>query len=298
MAFRRIKYGVEFDPGREERRESSGIGWIVVLVTVLASVSFVWIAIGRIFHRAEETDGREADTMQIVVAPEPPAEKSETAAATGPARPPPPDRKLVVSGFRDRPNNVKNLLLKLDAVAKTGDGAMQVATIEKLRSLPGEPVADIDADLVRRLGRLNMRWLVKERNAQWVSETTVRSGDSATRIAQENGSTLGSLRLLNPGLDADHLRPGMKLFVMNHPEFSLVIHKTLRTLDFNLNGKLFKRYYLPKDAPEIGMAPGRYETPANLRKYFRENSVGLSPDDAAEVDTFTPRWTTVIVSDS
>jgi hypothetical protein len=166
LAFRRIKYGVEFDPGREERRESSGIGWIVVLVTVLASVSFVWIAIGRIFHRAEETDGREADTMQIAVAPEPPAAKSETAAATDPARPPPPDRKLVVSGFRDRPNNVKNLLLKLDAVAKTGDVAMQVATIEKLRSLPGEPVADIDADLVRHsAGGLETRVLCGERIA-------------------------------------------------------------------------------------------------------------------------------------
>lgn len=306
MALRRTKYGVEFDPGREERSESSGIGWIVVLVTVLASVSFVWLSVGRIRNRDAGADDGVHDEVTIASAADepsapPPPRADGTPAAARDERPPAPPaatNTLVVSGFSSRPNNVRQLLLKLDEVTRTGNIEMQIATIEKLRALPGEQVADVDAELVRRLGELNMTKLVTLRARPWVKEVEVRRGQSATRIARENGSTLGSVRMLNPGLDVERLRPGMKILVMDRPDFSLIVHKTLRTVDFNMHDKLFKRYRLEKDAPEIALSPGRYETPANLREYFRLNSIGLSPGDVQEIDNLTPKGSAVIVSDN
>jgi hypothetical protein len=40
---------------------------------------------------------------------------------------------------------------------------------------------------------------------------TVRSGDSASAIAERAGLTVGRLRQLNPGVSLDALRPGQRL---------------------------------------------------------------------------------------
>ena len=85
---------------------------------------------------------------------------------------------------------------------------------------------------------------------------------------------------------------------MDRPAFSLVVHKRLRAVDLNLNGKLFKRYSLPDDAPEIPWEPGTYTTPANLREFFNKQGVSLTLDDLSELDTFVPRDTPVRVSPS
>ena len=300
MSLTRVKYGVEFDTRREETGGSSGIGWIVVLVILVAAVSFVVHVVRRI-SASDAADGLPGEEPALVV--ESLSQPAEPVRATTPAAAVAPDpveeiRPVVMKDFSGRSPKVKSLLLRLEDASANNELEKQVATIEQLRALPGDAVADIEDKLVLKLGELNDRWLFELRNPQWVSEVTVRRGDSATRIAQENGSTLGSLKRLNPDAALDRLRVGEKLKVMNHPAFTLVIRKKLRTVDLHLNGKLFKRYALPDGAAEIPMEPGAYRTPANLREYFRRQGVGLKADDAAEIDLLVPRDTPVRVSAS
>ncbi len=171
---------------------------------------------------------------------------------------------------------------------------LAVSTIEQLRALPGEAVADLDNSLARRLGELNIRRLFVGRNRQWVKEVEVRRGDSATRIAFENGSTLASLLKLNELPSADRLRVGQKLNVMDHPRFTIVVHRVAKYADLTLKGKFFKRYDII--AP-VRAEAGNYETPAKLRAFLAEKGIALSPADSAELDMLVPAKSSLLVSD-
>lgn len=293
MAMTRVKYGVEFDTRREEPGGSSGSGWIVVLVILVAAVSFVVHMVRRISAKSAADGDPGEEPALVVKALSTPVE--EPVEADEPA---PPAPEVVVSDLHSRPSKAKPLLLRLDEARNKGDIEMQVSTIEQLRALPGGAVADIDDKLVSLLGTLNMRRLFELKNPQWVAEVAVKRGDSAIRIAQENGSTFSSLKRLNPSVDFDRLKIGTRLKVMSHPDFALVIHKRLRSVELHLNGRLFKRYDLPAGAPAIPLETGAYRTPANLREYFRREGVRLAPDDAAELDQLVPRDTPVRVSES
>ena len=132
------------------------------------------------------------------------------------------------------------------------------------------------------------------RNRQWVKEVTVRRGDSATRIASENGSTLASLLRLNELPSADRLRVGQRLDVMDHPKFTIVVHRAAKYADLTLKGKFFKRYDIiaPVRAKE-----GNYETPAKLRAFLAEKGIALSPADSAELDMLVPAKSSLLVSE-
>ena len=171
---------------------------------------------------------------------------------------------------------------------------LAVSTIEQLRALPGEAVADLDNSLARRLGELNIRRLFVGRNRQWVKEVEVRRGDSATRIAFENGSTLASLLKLNSLPSADRLRVGQKLNVMDHPRFTIVVHRVAKYADLTLKGKFFKRYDII--AP-VRAEAGNYETPTKLRAFLAEKGIALSPADSAELDMLVPAKSSLLVSD-
>ena len=177
---------------------------------------------------------------------------------------------------------------------EANDVELAVSTIEQLRALPGEAVADLDDKLARQLGELNVRCLFVARNRQWVRQAEVRPGDSATRIARESGSTLASLLKLNALPSADKLRIGQKLYVMDHPKFTFVVHRAAKYADLSLKGKFFKRYDLtgPVGAPE-----GNYETPSRLRSFLNEKGISLSPEDRAELEVLLPDKTPVLVSE-
>ena len=171
---------------------------------------------------------------------------------------------------------------------------MAVTTIETIRALPGSPAADLDDSLARRLGALNIRRLFDLRNAQWVKTVTVGRGDSASRIAAENGSTLASFALLNGG-NVDRVVLGRKMYVLNHPRFGLVIHRRTRTADLSLNGKFFKRYDLQGD---VNIRDGAYEIPGQQRRLFW-TGIGavFSSDDRTELDQLLPSGAPVLVSE-
>ena len=281
----RGRYGVEWTKRPEDRDLS--IFWpIVFVVLVLALVSF---AVTLFRRMREDARGEGAPTEVVAVQPvSRPADATPARAADSTFTPPPN------AAYARRPQKVRNLLMRLEVAESKRDVEMAVTTIEQLRALPGEPAADLDDALARRLGTLNWRRLFTLKNAQWVKTVTVKSGQSASRIAAESGSTFASLAKLNGGVEAvETIRPGQSLFVMDHPRFALVVRRRTRTADLQLNGKFFKRYDL---ATEAGR-DGAYEATLPIRDFWDEIDVSFRPADRAELELLLPQGASVLVSE-
>lgn len=287
MALARGKYGIEYDP-RQMRKNSSGLGWIVTFVVVVAMVSLAWSLVGR-FRSAEQQP-------EEPPAAEPPQEETvrpPTAAKAEPAPEPPPPAPVPPEAISRRPAKVRNLLMRLEEAERARDIEMAASTIETLRALPGSPAADLDNVLARRLGTLNMRRLFDRHNAQWVKTVVIKRGDSASRIASENGSTLASFARLNGG-NVDRLVVGRAMTVLNHPRFGLVIHRRSRTADLSLNGKFFKRYDL---TGEVSGQEGAFELPSRARAFWAERGIQFKPADRSEIEMLMPVGAPVLVSE-
>ena len=282
MSLARGKFGIEYNP-RQMEPEPSGFGWIVVLVAFAALISLSWVIVKRIRSEDPVPASLEisAEPAAASVRPSSPAMTNET---------PPVVRD---TGFSRRPPRVRNLLMRLEEAEKSHDIEMAVTTIESIRSLPGSPAADIDDALARRLGTLNLRRLFEVRCAQWVKTVTVGRGDSASRIAAENGSTLASLVRLNPG-DVNRIRLGSQLHVMDHPRFNLVVHRRTRIADLSLNGKFFKRYDLQGEAR---IKDGAYEVPERRRALWDAFGPVLRKDDRSELEMLMPVGASVLLSE-
>ena len=287
MAFAQGKFGIEYNANPIDE-ESPGAGWLVVVIALAAIAVLAAAGVRRLVSSAsDEPPLIDASVAVSTVTP---------VATNAPphVEPPPPPPPLPPGAERNRPRVAKNLLLKLEKAEAAHDVELAVSTIEQLRALPGEAVADLDNSLARRLGELNIRRLFVGRNRQWVKEVEVRRGDSATRIAFENGSTLASLLKLNELPSADRLRVGQKLNVMDHPRFTIVVHRVAKYADLTLKGKFFKRYDII--AP-VRAEAGNYETPAKLRAFLAEKGIALSPADSAELDMLVPAKSSLLVSD-
>ena len=192
-----------------------------------------------------------------------------------------------------RPARVRNLLLRLEEAERRRDVEMAVSTIEQIRALPGSPAADLDDALARRLGVLNMKRLFERRTPLWVRQVEVRRGDTASRLAAENGSTFASFARLNGG-NVEKIRLGAKLYVMDHPRFTLVIHRRARTADLLLKEKFFKRYDLAKEP--TGKA-GAYELPRGSLAFWRSLGVAFKAPDQTEIDLLMPVGSSVLISE-
>ena len=288
MAFAQGKFGIEYNANPIDE-ESSGAGWLVVVIALAAIAVLAAAGVRRLVSSAyDEPPPIDAPVAVPTVTP------VATNAPPYVEPPPPPPPPLPPGAERNRPRVAQNLLLKLEKAEAAHDVELAVSTIEQLRALPGEAVADLDNSLARRLGELNIRRLFVGRNRQWVKEVEVRRGDSATRIAFENGSTLASLLRLNELPSADRLRAGQKLNVMDHPRFTIVVHRVAKYADLTLKGKFFKRYDII--AP-VRAEAGNYETPTKLRAFLAEKGIALSPTDSAELDMLVPAKSSLLVSD-
>lgn len=302
MAFARGRFGIEYNPNPMDE-ESSGAGWLVALIVLAAVAVLAAAGVRRLVSSAPDepspidapvavptTVVRSDDKSKSVGAPLRGDRSGHVGDMPLPPKPPP----IPQGAERNRPRAAQNLLLKLEKAEAAQDVELAVSTIEQLRALPGEAVADLDNSLARRLGELNVRRLFVDKNRQWVKEVVVRRGDSATRIASENGSTLASLLKLNELPSADRLRVGQKLDVMDHPRFTIVVHRVAKYADLTLKGKFFKRYDII--APVRAVA-GNYETPARLRAFLAEKGITLAPADSAELDMLVPAKSSLLVSE-
>ena len=278
MSLARGRFGIEYDP-RKLEPESPGFGWVVVVIAFAALVSLTIVLVKRI--RSAEPD--------VVPLAE--------AASAVPAVPAAPATSQVFRASREvvsrRPTKLRNLLMRLEEAEKRGDVEMAVGTIESIRALPGSPAADLDDALARRLGTLNIRRLFDLRCAQWVRTVEVRRGDSASRIAAENGSTLASLARLNGG-NVDRIILGAKLYVMDHPRFSVVLHRRTRIADLSLNGKFFKRYDLQG---EVKARDGAYEVPERRKVFWDVFGPVFRKSDRSELDMLLPSGASMLVSE-
>ena len=305
MSFARGRFGIEYNTTRTDRDDPSGLlPWVLGVVFLVAAVSLVATLVARARRdaRAEaevramiETASGEQETSPS--APEQGEGSAEQQETPPPAQPPepelPPPEKIAAAGTARRPTKVTNLLMRLETAEKNRDIPMAVDAIEQLRSLPGNPAADLDDPLARRLGVLNMRRLFGGEKSPWTTEVVVKRGDTATRIAYEHGSTLASFAKLNGG-DVEKVVLGRKMIVLDHPRFSLVVHRLTKTADLSLNGKFFKRYYLKGD---VKGEVGAYEMPDRLRQLCAEKGILLSNEDRAELEMLMPRGAVVIIAE-
>lgn len=308
MAFAQGKFGIEYNTARTDDDSSSLLPWALGVVFLLAIISLAITLTARAKRKASDEMLMPAEVVAEIAAgaegaqataagetgeaPSGAADAGQAAAAAPEPEIPPPE-EIKVSGTARRPAKVTNLLMRLETAEKNRDMAMAIETIEQLRSLPGNPAADLDDSLARRLGVLNMRRLFAPGKSPWTTEIVVKRGENASRIAYEHGSTLASLAKLNGG-NVDKVVIGKKLRVMDHPRFSLVIHRLSKTADLSLNGKFFKRYYLKSD---VKGAIGAYEVPDRLRPFWKEQGIALEHEDRAELEMLLPKGATILIAD-
>ena len=285
MSLARGKFGIEYNP-RQMEREPSGLRWVFVVVAVVALISFSWTLVKRHLARSDEMVSE--PTVEAV-----PSVAVSNAVPTVEPMPAPSEPAIAKSTYACRPTKVRNLLMRLEEAEHAHDVEMAVSTIETIRALPGSPAADIDDALARRLGALNIRRLFDMRNAQWVKQVTVKRGDSVSRLAAENGSTMASLVRLNGGA-VDRILIGAKLYVMDHPRFNLVLHRRTRTADLSLNGKFFRRYDLQG---EVRAKEGAYELPEKKRQFWTNIGARFKDGDCLELETLLPVRTPVLISE-
>lgn len=291
MSLERGKFGIEYNP-RQLRKEPSGLGWLLASVAVLVLVLLTWTLVAR--YRAARAE--KAVAAEIAIDLPAPVEAAAVSGPSGPtetAVPPPAEPPVETGKLRQRPPLVRNLLLRLEEAERQRDVDMAASTIESLRALPA--AADLDDALAHRLGSLNFIRLFAKKSRLWVKEVSVRRGDSASRIAKEHGSTLASLSRLNGGGEVKVIL-GRKLYVLDHPQATLVIHCAARQADLLLKGKFFKRYDL---TGAVTGANGQYEFPSGgLRAFWNRLGVRLKEADRTELEMMLTRGDLVLVSET
>ncbi len=287
MSLARGKFGIEFDPLRENEAPS-GRGILIFVAVLIVLISFTATLIKRLSaNDAELAQERAERTASAQVAP-----KAPPAALAAPALPPavPPEKAALAS----RSRTMRNLLMRLTEAERDRDLSRQVETIELLRALPGNPAADIDHLLIKRLGRLNFRWMFGDENSPWTSRITPRRGNSAERVAKEQGMTLAALLKLNHWRSADEMRAGEAVRVFNRPNFVLIVHRRSCLVELMLDGKLFKAYELMRP-PKVDA--GFYTATDDLKQQFSKLDLAFKAGDQAELRLFLLATAPILVAE-
>ena len=177
---------------------------------------------------------------------------------------------------------------------------LAVDTIEKLLSTNSPSfaaaVSDLADGLKLRLGPLNMRMLLADKPSPWTADVIVKRGDTARRIAREHGTTLAALLRLNKILNADKVRTGYRVRVLEFPKVRLSVSPRARTAELELNGKFFKRYFATRVAAKP--AAGEYQITRDSGPRTTLARLGLSFKDAdrEELEMFLAPGSVVAVA--
>ena len=283
MAYRRDSFGIEYRPDEP----SEDTPWLLWALGVAAVVALAYLSKAGYVRAVAWLTEKPSEDAGVPVA-------AVTNAAGGPVVPPVafrPPPAPAISG--PRPRQVDNLWMRLERAIATTNVALQVSTIEQIRSLPGSPAADRDDDLARMLGPLKMHMLFGPgMHSEWVKTIEVKRGNSASRIAAEYGTTLRCLEKLNG--DVSSLKVGRKLKVMDHPQFRLAVYRKTEIADLFLDGRFFKRYYL---LGEVTGANGSYTFGANTRALLSEKGVKLVVKDVSELEMLLPKGANMTIAD-
>lgn len=313
MSYSRGSYGIEYSATRRDEGDGHLLKWTVAVVAVLAAISV--ITARGCFNRVklptiipppmtapDAIDAAEAPpptAASAAVAPSIPrpaaaaqpavAARSATEELPGPAR-------LVRKWLNEsggRPATERTLLEKLLEAERSSNSKLALDTIERLRQRPA--MADLDEPLTRRLGALNLQWLLSSQPSPWTTTAITRRGDTYHRIAREHGTTLAAVLTLNHALPDSKPEPGRKLRVLEFPRAAIVVHTQTKLADVTLNGKFFKRYYASTGAnTKVGSYPVTRE--AGPRTRFKELSIVFSPSDLDEIAMLLPPGASIAVT--
>ena len=166
MAYERGKFGIEFNPVKPEP-DRPWLLWALGLVFLVAIISLVWTVTSRI-RRGMKDEATVRAVEQAKEAPEPAALPQPPKLPKPPREAQPIKPALEPTDLSRRPVKVRNLLMRLEKAEQDRDIEMAISTIEQIRALPGNPAADLDDKLARRLGALNIRRLFILNSNQWV----------------------------------------------------------------------------------------------------------------------------------
>lgn len=275
MSLARGKFGIEFDPLRGDEAPS-GRGLLIFAAVLIVLISFTVTLVKRLGANDEELALERAERAPVT-------EAAKAVPASLPAPPLAPAVPPEKAALASRSRTMRNLLMRLTEAERDRDLSRQVETIELLRALPGNPAADIDHLLVKRLGRLNYRWMFGDENSPWTSRLTPRRGNSAERIAKEQGMTLAALLKLNHWRSTDELRPNESVRVFNRPNFVLIVHRRSRLAELMLDGKLFKAYELAQ-VPRV--ESGLYQATDDLKQQFTKLDLAFTAPAQSELKLF------------
>ena len=289
---------IEYDTNRT--KDPSG-GWKWAVLTVLLIAVAVSLASARFVSRSRPPVVAPDVQSPVAAPPTPPPTVSTNAVRREPAPTPKPspaakEAESWAENASVRPARERTLLQRLADAERLGKLAIAVDTIEQLRARPS--MADLDDRLARRLGSLNVKRLFSGEPVPWVSETTVRRGQTVHRIAREHGTTVAAVRRLNRLGPHEEPAVGRRLRVLEFPKATFVVHKQTRYADLTLNGKLFKRYYVSTGKET---SPGAYPITSRAEEGPRSRFVALgirvAPQDMLELDMFLAPGSTLTVSE-
>lgn len=286
MSLARGKFGIEFDPLHGDEAPS-GRGLLIFAAVLIVLISFIVTLVKRLSANDEELALERAERAPVTEV----ARVAPTTLAAPPLAPAIPPEKAALAS---RSRTMRNLLMRLTEAERDRDLSRQVETIELLRALPGNPAADIDHLLIKRLGRLNFRWMFGDENSPWTSRLTPRRGNSAERIAKEQGMTLAAFLKLNHWRSLDEMRAGEPVRVFNRPNFVLIVHRRGRLAELMLDGKLFKAYELAQ-VPRT--EPGLYLATENLKQQFTKLDLSFTVPDQAELKLFLLATAPILVAE-
>ena len=316
-----MPYGIRHRVQPDEP-DSPRLKWLLLGVAALAAVSFLSVRgclrnpTKLIAEQVEKTNAEDAPKPTIRTQPPSPvlpnaaAETRPAPVQTPPSVPnaktperpnvapaPSPEAKKVERWLEtadSRPVEERALLERLAEAERRRNDAIALDSVKRL--LASSVMADLHDALVVRLGQLNAKLLFSDAKTPWTTTREVRPGDNLGRIAREHRTTAASILKLNPQLpDANHLRAGQKLRILDFPDATLVVRAEPRCADLMLRGKLFKRYPLSA-APSA--KPGSYPITRELGPRTRFGSLGVkfSGSDAEEAALFLAPASAIVVT--
>ncbi len=280
----------------------------MVVVVVLVLVAFTWYQFSR--RKTKPTSIPPPPPLVQITEPPPvkaapPAKSSDKTTATASTRkpsppPPSPEARLVekwLETAQTRPDKERVLLERLAEAERRKNVPVAIDTIKKLYDRP--TMADLQDQLVRRLGDLNLQHLLSGATTPWTAIVTVKRGDSRDRIAREHRTTSTAVAKLNPRVKWEKIRPGDTVRVLNFPNAVLVIYKQRGYADLSLkNGQFFRRYYLSiAKTVKNAVYPIAAESGATVHARFRELGVKAAPRDRAEMEMFLAPGSRITVAE-
>ena len=233
--------------------------------------------------------------------PFPPPAAARAKASDAPAKAPPSPAALRAKRWLDESSNRSReervLLERLYQAELAGNMRLAIDSIEQLLKRP--TMSDVGDALSRRLGALNVAYVLSGQPTLWTAEIDLRQNDTPFLVARRHRTTVEAVRRLN-NLRETHAFPAAmkKVRVLNFPNASLVVHKRTRVADLTLNGKFFKRYYVSVSAD---VAAANYPITAKAsegpQSRFKALGIRMSPDDESELRMFLAPGAQLVVSD-